>query len=212
MSSATSPKGRFISSSRPRSTTRPGPWMSMTSQWSPSWRRSHLRRRQPRLRLAIRNNEPEIPLRRRGVELLVQAELNGNFDRPADGNATNGSSLKLPAFDGPHCGLIEQDVAGTFLDRQGFDSTLRIQPNAQDNGPLLSHPSCFERIDRWRVIAVARIAPSRTSAATSSASGTRAGHTTPNRARAMNGAASARIQIGVDGMWLRGFGRRRGWR
>src|ERR1035438_10496420 len=159
MSSATSPKGRFISSSRPRSTTRPGPWMSMTSQWSPSWRRSHLRRRQPRLRLAIRNNEPEIPLRRRGVELLVQAELNGNFDRPADGNATNGSSLKLTVFDGPHCGLIEQDVAGAFLDRSGRNAGRQTLAVSGPHCGLIEQDVAGAFLDRQGFDSTLRIQP-----------------------------------------------------
>src|SRR5882724_4784778 len=98
----------------------------------------------------------------------------------------------MPALDGPHRRLVKQDMARTVFHSKGFHSTFSVHQNTQDDGPLLSHLSRFRRVEWRSIVAIARIAPSRTAAATSPPSGARDGYTdtTLRRARARNAASS----------------------
>lgn len=116
----------------------------------------------------------------------------------------------MPVPDCAECSLVEQDMAGAFLHRQGFDHALGIQEHAQDDSPLLPRPSGLEGINRRWIVAVTGIDPNRTSVTPATCSASRAPaikSTAAGRgAGAVCGAACARHEIRANQMWLRVFG------
>ena len=139
----------------------------------------------------------------------VQVELNRNFDGRADRDTGDGRGPEMPASDCSHRGLVEQDVTRAGLHGQGFDDALGIYQNAEDDRPLLAHLSGFQGINWGGIVAIAWIAPSGTTTASSPLPSARTRHAaaTDICSCPLSRSVTARVKIGRGRLRLRGFSR-----